>query len=80
MESANEAGRRAARAILLEAGKDPACVRLFGYDEVDRFRIPKRLDEWLHARGKPHVLTLIRRFAETRLGRAPQGRKTARPA
>ncbi|HEX8794259.1 MAG TPA: FAD-dependent oxidoreductase [Polyangiaceae bacterium] len=68
MESANEAGRRAARAVLLRAGEDPACVQLFGYHEVDGFRIPKRVDEWLHARGMPHALTLIRRFAETQLG------------
>lgn len=56
MEGANEAGRMAARGILRSAGIDDSRVEVFGYPELDRFSSLRRLDDWMHRAGLPHLL------------------------
>jgi uncharacterized protein with NAD-binding domain and iron-sulfur cluster len=61
MEGANEAGRRAARAVLERAGMDASKVRLFAYDEVDRLTPLRALDAVLYSQGVPHLVDLAER-------------------
>lgn len=74
MEGANEAGRRATRGLLRRAGLDASQVRIFEYDELDRFKLLRRLDAWLHRRGLPHLFDLGSRVPE------PGARPTSEPA
>jgi hypothetical protein len=58
MEGANEAGRRAARGVFRHFGLDESSAKLFAYDTLGRFRRLKRIDQWLHQAGLPHLLEL----------------------
>ncbi|HTB59971.1 MAG TPA: FAD-dependent oxidoreductase [Polyangia bacterium] len=56
MEGANEAGRRAARALLARLGLAADGVKLFAFEGLDRFGALRRLDRGLHAAGLPHLM------------------------
>jgi uncharacterized protein with NAD-binding domain and iron-sulfur cluster len=56
MEGANEAGRRAARGVLRRFGLDAESVKLFAFENLDRFVVLRRLDRGLHAAGLPHLM------------------------
>lgn len=58
MESANEAGRRAARGVLAFLDLEPAGVKLFEYPALSRFRLLRSIDQQLHAAGLPHAWDL----------------------
>ena len=54
MESANEAGRRAVRAILRRSGRDTPPPRVWGLDEPRIFDPFKRQDDIAYKLGAPH--------------------------
>ncbi len=66
MEGANEAGRRAANAILERSHSTAAKVSLWPLEEPAMFDVWKRLDERLYRAGKRHLFELlgIRRAAQ----------------
>ncbi|MFG2177672.1 hypothetical protein ACGFLS_02945 [Streptomyces abikoensis] len=62
METANEAGRRAAAGVLTAAGASEAPeVRTFRGYEAPEFAVLKREDRERRRRGLPHVLDAGRR-------------------
>jgi len=74
MEGANEAGRQAARGALECLGLDSTGVKLFRYAPLERHRLLRHIDGWLHGGNLPHLMDLprhIRRGLTTALGRAP---------
>lgn len=78
MEGANEAARRASRAILGRAGIDPEHVPIFSYDLPPAVERMKRVDQTLFDAGLPHLFEgpwrrsarQRRRQAEAQLARA----------
>ncbi|MGW0734942.1 hydroxysqualene dehydroxylase [Streptomyces sp. NPDC002851] len=56
METANEAGRRAANGVLDAAGSDAERVRLFEGYHPPEFELAKRIDAERYRAGLPHVL------------------------
>jgi len=72
MEGANEAGRRAARGALESMGLDGSGVKLFSYAPLERHRLLRHIDGWLHGGNLPHLMDLpghVRRGLATALGR-----------
>lgn len=59
MEGANEAGRRAANAILDRAGSTAARAQLWPLVEPARLDRAKKLDAWLYKHGRRHVFELL---------------------
>ena len=72
MEGANEAGRRAARGTLECLGLDSSGVKVFTYPPLERHRLLRHIDGWLHGGDLPHLMDLpghIRRSVAAALGR-----------
>ncbi|MFI8931206.1 FAD-dependent oxidoreductase [Streptomyces sp. NPDC053474] len=59
METANEAGRRAANALLKAAGSTADRVRLFTGHRPPEFEAAKRLDATRYRLGLPHILDTL---------------------
>lgn len=59
MEGACEAGRRAANAILDRTGSAAPRAAIWPLTEPAVFARAKRLDAWLHRRGRPHLFELL---------------------
>ncbi|HEU0032415.1 MAG TPA: FAD-dependent oxidoreductase [Kofleriaceae bacterium] len=57
MEGACESGRRAANAILERTGA-AARAEVWPLVEPAQFALAKKVDAWLHARGKPHLFEI----------------------
>jgi len=70
MEGANEAGRHAARGALGSLGLDGSGVKLFRYAPLERYRLLRHVDRWLHGGNLPHLMDLpghLRRGVATAL-------------